>query len=166
MSFNSLVGATGLAYPGRILQVVSTTKTDTFSTTSTTFTDITGLTATITPTSTASKILVFVNSNYSNSGGGEIGLFRLLRGATVIAAGDAAGSRSPAFATTRIPDVAATIAVAVNHLDSPATQSSTVYKVQMQVQGSTGYVNRTAGDVDAASQGRSVSSITLMEVSA
>ena len=37
-------------YSGRVLQVVSATKTDTFSTTSTSFTDITGLSVSITPT--------------------------------------------------------------------------------------------------------------------
>ena len=45
---------------GKIGQIVSTTKTDTFtlSTGSNTFTDITGLSATITPTSTSSKIYI------------------------------------------------------------------------------------------------------------
>jgi len=45
---------------GSVLQVVSTTKTDTFSTTSTTFTDVTGLSVTITPTSSSNQILVLV----------------------------------------------------------------------------------------------------------
>jgi len=44
----------------KVLQVVSATKTDTFSTSSTSFVDVTGLTANITPSSTSSKIMVFV----------------------------------------------------------------------------------------------------------
>ena len=40
-----------------VVQVVSTTKTDTFSTTSESYTDITGLSATITPSSSQNKIL-------------------------------------------------------------------------------------------------------------
>ena len=38
---------------GKILQVKSTTKTDTFSTTNTSFTDVTGLSIAITPSSTS-----------------------------------------------------------------------------------------------------------------
>ena len=46
---------------GKVLQVVSTAKTDTFSTSSTSFTDITGLSVAITPSATSSKILVFLS---------------------------------------------------------------------------------------------------------
>ena len=42
---------------GKVAQVVSTTKTNSFSTSSTSFTDITGLSVTITPTLATSKIL-------------------------------------------------------------------------------------------------------------
>ena len=45
---------------GGIIQVKSTTKTDTFSTTSSSYTDITGLSVSITPTRSDSKILIFV----------------------------------------------------------------------------------------------------------
>ena len=40
---------------GSIIQVVSTTKTDTFSTSSSSFTDITGLSVSITPASSSNK---------------------------------------------------------------------------------------------------------------
>ena len=43
---------------GGVIQVKSTTKTDTFTTNSTSFTDITGLSVSITPTISDSKILV------------------------------------------------------------------------------------------------------------
>ena len=43
--------------------MVSTTKTDGFSTTSTSFADVTGQPVAITPTSTSSKILVLVNTS-------------------------------------------------------------------------------------------------------
>ena len=43
---------------GHILQTVSTTKTDTWTYTGANFQDVTGLSATITPTSSSSKILV------------------------------------------------------------------------------------------------------------
>ena len=149
----------------KILQVVSTTKTDTFSTASTSFTDLTGVSAAITPTSATNKVLVFVDSNYSEASSNS-GVFRLMRDSTAIAVGDAAGSRPRAFTTTRINDASATIAVNMNFLDSPATTAATTYKVQMLVQGGTGYVNRTSIDSDVAYLGRTISTITLMEVSA
>ncbi len=55
----------------KILQVVSTTKTDTFSAASASFTDITGLSLSITPSSTSSKILVMVSLRMSVSSDGE-----------------------------------------------------------------------------------------------
>ena len=45
---------------GSIIQVVSTTKTDTFSTSSSSFTDITGLSVSITPASSSNKILILL----------------------------------------------------------------------------------------------------------
>ena len=51
---------------GGIVQCVSTTKTDTFTTASTSFTDVTGLSATITPKFSTSKIFVMVSGYYSN----------------------------------------------------------------------------------------------------
>ena len=51
----------------KIGQVVSTTKTDGFSTSSTSVTDVTGLSVSITPTSTSSKVLILVDGNVSES---------------------------------------------------------------------------------------------------
>jgi hypothetical protein len=152
--------------PGKILQVVSTTKTDTFSTASTTMADVTGLSVSITPAATSSKIFVSVKMNYGSASGSQIALFRLLRDTTPIAIGDAAGSRQQVFADTRQNDTASTIALGVDHLDSPATTSATTYKVQMAVQGGTNYVNRTAADLDNSLYGRLVSTITVMEIGA
>ena len=44
--------------PGHVIQVVQTFKDDVFNTTSTSYVDVTGLAASITPSSTSSKILV------------------------------------------------------------------------------------------------------------
>ena len=54
---DSIRGQTADGTNRYVVQVVSTTKTDTFSTTSESFTDITGLSATITPSSSQNKIL-------------------------------------------------------------------------------------------------------------
>jgi hypothetical protein len=79
--------ATGLKWApaGKILQCVSTTKTDTFSTTSTSMVDVTGLSVSITPTSTSSTILVFMNVMTSHSAGGAAqNSFNLVRNSTAI----------------------------------------------------------------------------------
>ena len=148
---------------GNVLQVVSATKTDTFSTTSTSLVDVTGLSVSITPTSATSKILVFVVA----SGGGleaTNGMnLALLRGATQISLGDASGSRSRGFGGNQQISNALHTNTSV-FLDSPATTSATTYKVQASVNTGTGYINRTHNDADNAYTTRGVSSITVMEI--
>ena len=60
---DSIIPRGGLASgsSGGIIQVRSVTKTDTFQTSSASFTDITGLSVSITPQSTSSKILIQVH---------------------------------------------------------------------------------------------------------
>jgi hypothetical protein len=156
-------GGTGV---GKVLQVVSTTKTDTFSMSSTTFGDVTGLSVSITPTSATSKILVISNLNWGSSAN-DINSARLLRDSTVISAGAAASNRSPSFAGMRTASADNIVTVSVTFLDSPATTSATTYKVQVRVgSADTVYVNRTATDTDVSAFPRTVSSITVMEIAA
>ena len=154
---------------GSVLQVVSTTKTDTFTTTATSFTDITGLSVSITPTSASSKILVLVDVNGSQQYGANRVALRLLRDSTTIDAGTAVGSRQAAFGGFGTPDSTVPSAtVSGNHLDSPATTSSVTYKMQVAciAGGGTAYVNRTQADGDESGQIRMPSSITVMEIAA
>lgn len=155
---------------GKVLQVVSTTKTDTFSTTSNVFADITGLSVSITPTASTSKVMVFATISDGTSGA-CIRAFRLMRGATPIGVGNAAGSRNQSnlgsyqgSADTGHHQNTSPI----SHLDSPATTSPVTYKVQAHAQDAcTVYINRSVNDPDSASNGnRSSSSITVMEIGA
>ena len=134
---------------GSVLQVVNGTYSTQSSTASTSLVD-TGLTATITPRSASSKILVFVSQTglYKQTTNSSITL-SLLRGASVIApieleitvTGNTASS-SAASSTT--------------YLDSPATTSATTYKTQILSRGAAGtvYWNLT----------NCMSTITLMEI--
>ena len=150
----------------RVLQVVSTTKTDTFSTSSASFTDITGLSVSITPTSATSKVLVFVNLQASVSADISV-MFQLVRGATAIDIGDAAGSRTrSSFALLQDNTTLQQGNLGLNFLDSPATTSATTYKMQMFVNSATGYINRTGSDADSLGRPRTASNITVMEISA
>jgi len=148
---------------GKILQVVSVSKTDTFSS-SAGFTDITGLAATITPASASSKIMVMVDANCGGPAN-QRGALRLLRGATPVGIGDTAGSRNPVSSSFVAPELTSIIQSSFSVEDSPATTSPTTYKVQGIIEGSqTFYLNRSATDIDDATYYRPISSITLLEI--
>ena len=150
---------------GSVIQVASTTKTDTFSTTSTSFTDVTGLSVSISPTSTSSKVLVMAYVSTSISG--DIALnMRLVRDSTAIFVGDAASNRPRDTGFVAIGNFSnQNFPFSPVFLDSPSTTSSTTYKVQMFTNTGTVYVNRTGGDRDlTAYDARTASSITVMEI--
>ena len=151
---------------GSILQVVQTVKTDTFSsTTINTWIDITGMTASITPSSTTSKILVMCSVFGSSQSNGFV---RLLRGSTAICVGDAAGTRVQASTGSfyTYGDGNITNTQPITFLDSPATISATTYKLQFWISANSFYINQDRANVDSADRARGASTITLMEVSA
>jgi hypothetical protein len=155
---------------GKILQVVSTLKTDTFSTTNSSFTDVTGLSVTITPTSASSKVLIVCQLAYSYSGTGSMHI-QLAGGNTASYVGDTAGSRVSAvsglYTYTNFRADLSLLNSPLIYLDSPATTSATTYKAQIR-RGSVGtvYINRSYEDFNTAEYTRGASTITVMEVSA
>ena len=154
---------------GGIIQIVSATKTDNFTSSSASYVDITGMTATITPQSTSNKILIQVNIQPScDSWGGGAVHFRLLRGSTEIGSGtDGTSVNGMSFFNTYSNNAGNTlensVSMAMNFLDSPSTTSATTYKVQGLItnSGYNWYINRGSGN---AQKGAS-STITLIEVS-
>ena len=157
---------------GGIIQVVSSTKTDTASITGATFGDV-GLSVNITPTSSSNKILILVQANIGASVGYDMKT-RLMRDSTPIHIGDAAGNR-PRVTTT----ITQTYGDNANYnadqanivfLDSPGVQAPTsvTYKIQMASYASnTVYINQNGADLNTSEyDGRGASSITVMEVSA
>jgi hypothetical protein len=152
---------------GSVLQVVSTVKSDTFSTTSTSYTDVTGMSVTITPSSTNSKILVLGDYAIAcfQPGGTTYFYVQLVRASTAIYLGDTAGSRSRVhFGGNNKNGVDRTSLV---FLDSPATTSATTYKLQVKKKDWTGtiFLNRSeTADADADTSMRVASSITVMEI--
>jgi len=145
---------------GSVLQVVSTTKTDTFSTISTSFTDITGFSVSITPTSATSKVFVTVTFTMSQSSTIALSVFNLVRNSTNISQ----PSTSPTFTGTSGGYVGFSdniLPVSFTFLDSPATTSATTYKVQTRVNAATMYVNRRDTNDCAFT-----ATITAMEIAA
>jgi hypothetical protein len=129
--------ATGLKWAtpaggGKILQVVQATYSTVTNSTSSTFAD-TGLTASITPSSASSKILMFFSMTYRKNDGdaaNRVG-FKLFRGATDLGVQmlDMGYMNSATIMQGQMM---------MNYLDTPATTSATAYKVQFNRGGSAG----------------------------
>jgi len=153
---------------GKVLQVVSTAKTDSYTATpGTTWTDITGLSVTITPSSTSSKILLIMSINGSDDIGNNTVFVRTVRDSTAIYVGDTSGSRTSVMSQLSAVNGNALFAVTGNFLDSPSSTSAITYKIQARTDGGgTVFINRTKTDTSAANFPRAVSSITAMEIGA
>jgi len=147
---------------GNILQVVQGFTSTEVIITTTTYTD-TGLTATITPTSATSKILVLVDQSMyaTRSAASPAAEKRLLRDSTVIYAPSgqelnitATGS-NPTTIYSRQPLI---------YLDSPSTTSAVIYKTQGRVTYSTS--SPSVGFQPLSDSRQASSFITLLEVAA
>ena len=167
---------------GSIIQVVSAYKGDSFSTSSTTFVDITGLSATITPRFSSSKILVQCcmgaagvrQSN--NDHGNAIRTMRSIAGGTFssdnklngLVDGNRIGitykGSAMSYNADHMPGGFGFVG-----LDDPATNSTVVYKLQVTCQSTSYpfYLNRSSANSDTANiyHSTSMSSLILMEVS-
>ena len=147
---------------GKVAQVLSTAKTDTFTMSSTTYADITGLTVTITPSNTSSKILILASVFTMATSGSSQPLLRLSGGNATNFVGNSAGSRPQGATYAGDVDFAS---VNLMYLDSPSTTSATTYAVQIRANAAAAvYVNRTAGDADNNFTPRLASSITVLEI--
>jgi hypothetical protein len=137
---------------GSILQVVQGLYTTQVLSTSGTYAD-TGLTATITPSSTSSKILVLVTADgvYAAGPTNVIAAFRIVKnGSSLYEFGNGGNS------TTGTSLTIVTGSCSVNYLDSPASISALTYKLQIQ--------NKYASGTVGVSTYNGAQSITLIEV--
>jgi hypothetical protein len=130
-----------------------------------TWTD-TGVTATITPSSTSSRILVLIDLKIGGSNSGVNFTARLLRNGTLVYAGTDTSNKQgfahveqgwAAFFYFIWPLNASTV-------DSPSSTSALTYNVQFSPNSpsATQFLNRTADG--GAAQGTTRSSITLLEI--
>ena len=163
---DGLVSGTGIG--GGIIQVKSTTKTDTFTATGNDYNDVTGLSVSITPTRSDSKILVMCSVNVGSTNDNFVNV-KVLRGSTPIFIGDASGSYDRVsgmyYVGASDNNEGIVCAIPITHMDEPGTTSATTYKIQIQA-ADTGnaYVNKSHRDNESY-DGRFASSITVMEVS-
>ena len=163
---------------GKILQVVSSTKTDTASTASGTPANISGLTPTITTTETNSKVLVMMDVKLSCASYGDhvgLNLYRSITGGSAgeIYRGDADSSRGrfsfgaeDMFGNNgdhQVKQVSSTF------VDSPSQAAGTeiVYSIQWNhLSGTAIYLNRDGDNSNDARSPRMASSLTLIEIAA
>ena len=146
---NGGTGATSFA-PGKVLQVVSATSVTSVSTTSSSYVT-TGLSASITPSATTSKIFITLQGCADNDGGGRQGYFAIFRDSTNLNGGAISASTS-IYSGDRI-----IVPVATSHLDSPSSTSSLTYALYFKNPGS--------NSVEFLSQSTQAH-ITLMEIGA
>ena len=163
---------------GGIIQVKQTVKTDLFQTSTTGDTlDVTGVSVTITPKFSTSKIFVMVSGYYGNDNNDSFAhlfLARSIGGGTVdntIAIGDARGSSTRATMGAALRNGGGASSNISRHfgcqfLDSPNTTSSVEYKLRILVtQGTPAIIGGSDSSSDT-NRGSYPTFITAMEVSA
>ena len=153
---------------GGIIQIKQVVKTDTFSHLNEAFTDITGLSVSITPTSTSSKIMIKYGG-CMGSGSNRIGHIRLMKGSTAIFVGTSPSSNQAAASSTCVQTNTYFVsAFGGEFLDSPSTDQATTYKLQLASgdQDFQTHIGRSHDNNNEFSRSRTPSFITVMEVSA
>ena len=157
----------GVYIPGHVIQVVTGTTSTQVQATTTSYVD-TGLSASITPASTSSKILVLVNQAvYSFATTfNAIGGVRLMRGSTAILTPftDGTGPLEPYLEVTNSTGIYNSLRHPITFLDSPSTTSATTYKTQGRIR-MTGS-SRTLSFQNTGSGANGTSTITLLEIGA
>lgn len=147
-----LTSATTTGFPaGSVLQVVQGNYANTTSTTSTSYVD-TGLSASITPTATSSKVLVIVEASISQISSGVSARFVIDRNGTK--------PQDPNFIQSFPVGDGTTLAFA--YLDSPSSTSSLTYKIQMKNEAG-GYTTIFGNESGSA---YTYNTLTLMEIAA
>ena len=145
----------GIGGVGKFGQVVNVNKTDTFNSSSGSYVDVTGLSASITPSATTSKIFVNLTLYVSNDTKTSNTFAKIVR--------DSTGLQE---SINRIPQEAQavyrTYNISMTHLDSPSSTSALTYKLQMLTNSGTFYVNRSANQ--GGFSGTHTATLTLMEV--
>ena len=142
--------ATARMPTGSVLQVVQGSTGTAVESTSVSYAD-TGLSASITPSSTSSKILVRVHQNGGlKEAAGSGVLVQLYRGSTVLT------KLTHAAGYNNVNQVAYLGAISTEYLDSPSTASAVTYKTQ--------FANNQAISSSHLQVGSTTSFITLMEI--
>lgn len=160
------IGAANM-HTGAVLQVVQGVLADPVVYSAAAWGDI-GLSATITPMSSTSKILITVHMQIGGDGSSYDGGIALLRnGAHIANTANNPGSRNTSFMPlcSRSQSVYETASISGCFMDTPVSAAALTYKLQAYTNTSTAqYINRTSADANNAGDPRHISTITLMEI--
>ena len=154
---------------GKLLQVIQTEKNDTTSTSSTSWSDITGMSVTITPSSSSSKI--FVETRFK-AAAGDVVYIALTTGdgTPIIQASGSGFAEKPAISIYSGGNSSGESwyngdMSTVCKLHSPNTTSAVTYKLRWRVNSNTAYLNRNM-DMGGQYNAPVASTITVMEIGA
>jgi hypothetical protein len=156
---------------GTILQVVVANKTDTFTNNTDAYVDITGLSVTLTPRSTSSRLYISFFTNANNQGDNGGAAILLTNGSNVaLLQGNAAGSRLQA--TTGVAGVTLSNIRFNNFNNAGSTvispNTTSAYTVKLRVRRAGGsqpaVINRPGEDSDTIERIRTASSLVVMEI--
>ena len=160
------VSRSDLSLAGGVVQVVQTEQTaaSSISNPGGSFIDLTGMSVTITPTSSNSRIFIHAQINITGRAANNVMHGRLDRNGTIIHLGDADGSKNRSFAEGQpVPDGSSGQIICM-FVDSPATTDPLIYKIQV-TSNNIIFFNRAAhSENDNNTGSRTASSIIAMEI--
>ena len=160
------VSRNDLSLSGGIVQVVQTEQTaaSAKSNPGGSFIDLSGMSVTITPTSSNSRIFIHAQINITGRAANNVMHGRLDRNGTIIHLGDADGSKNRSFAEGQpVPDGSSGQIICM-FVDSPATTDPLIYKIQV-TSNNIIFFNRAAhSENDNNTGSRTASSIIAMEI--
>ena len=160
------VSRSDLSLAGGVVQVVQTEQTaaSSISNPGGTFVDLSGMSVTITPTSSNSRIFIHAQINITGRAANNVMHGRLDRNGTIIHLGDADGSKNRSFAEGQpVPDGSSGQIICM-FVDSPATTDPLIYKIQV-TSNNIIFFNRAAhSENDNNTGSRTASSIIAMEI--
>ncbi len=160
---SAAIASSKLSGTGKVLQVVQTVKTDGFSfATANAWTDVTGMSVTITPSSTSSKILIKYNTNISGSVTTAHAYLALTDSANNLVVTPTGSGNINCHSHHNLNDGRDLNNVTFEYLISPSTTSAVTYKLRARTQSShTAYLNYGSYDTH---DGNTISTITAIEV--
>ena len=160
------VSRSDLSLAGGVVQVVQTEQTaaSAISNPGGSFIDLSGMSVTITPTSSNSRIFIHAQINITGRAANNVMHGRLDRNGTIIHLGDADGSKNRSFAEGQpVPDGSSGQIICM-FVDSPATTDPLIYKIQV-TSNNIIFFNRAAhSENDNNTGSRTASSIIAMEI--
>ena len=152
---------------GKVLQVIAgTIRGESFSSTSASWVDVTSVNATITPSSTSSKVLVMMHAQMGNGTNSYGSLVRVVTStSTETFTGTSLGSRQSAWAGMGSMGTGSSVDSSQSFIHAPSTTSSITYKMQVYCEsGGTARIGTSGNNGNSSYHPHTPIYINLMEL--